>query len=193
MKCFAYGANLKHKKRIPTATKICNGVLLNHELRFNGTLTIDHKPNAIVHGIVLDISINDEEILDIYEGYGTSYYKEQLLVLDGANVHSCMTYVMIDEWEFEKYKIPNVTYHRKVLEGYYLNKLNPKLLETAFNNACYETKRTKELDQKFEPDLYMESSSQYVCGSEEKQFDKRFRDQLAKEERMARWPFPPKK
>ncbi len=174
MKYFAYGANLLFEKRIPKAIKVSNGTLLNYKLRFNKYLTIDSDPNSIVEGVILEINKADELMLDIYEGYGYTYYKEDLLVSTPAGVVSCMNYIMIEEWYDYKYDIPSSFYYREVLDGYRKHELDQSLLKTAFTEVCREVKKFKKPDTSIKSDLDMESTFRNLCGSEKEPFDTGF-------------------
>lgn len=82
MKYFAYGSNMnldKMKGRCPDATFIDKAILTEYRFMINnrGVATVIKDTSFKVYGILWEISNEDQEILDNYEGiHYDTYYKE---------------------------------------------------------------------------------------------------------------------
>jgi gamma-glutamylcyclotransferase len=89
---FAYGSNLLSRRllaRTPSATKLCTGVLRQHELRWHkagedgsGKCDVLHSddPSSLVHGVVYRIVAAERPVLDAAESLGVGYQLKQVLV-----------------------------------------------------------------------------------------------------------------
>ena len=84
----AYGSNLnirQMKFRCPTAKIMGTTVIKDHELLFRGSrtgsyLTIEPKEGASLPAAVWEVTADDIESLDRYEGYPSFYYKKEMTV-----------------------------------------------------------------------------------------------------------------
>ena len=119
----AYGSNLNKDQmehRCPTAEPISSSVIKDHQLMFRGgargaVATVESSEGAEVPVGIWKIRKDDEEKLDIYEGYPHLYRKETLNIeLNGENVEA-MAYVMNDGREMG---MPSRGYLRTIAEGY---------------------------------------------------------------------------
>jgi len=115
----SYGTNMNFREmseRAPAAKAVGAGWLLEHELVFRYHLTIEPALNR-APCFVWEITEQDEEILDHYEGYPWLYTKKQVLVqLAGTGgVVEAMAYAMTG-----KYPIccPAASYYVRVAKGY---------------------------------------------------------------------------
>jgi gamma-glutamylcyclotransferase len=89
---FAYGSNLLTRRllaRTPSATKLCNGVLRQHELRWHkagedgsGKCDVLHsaETSSLVHGVVYRILAAEQPALDAAESLGVGYQLKQVVV-----------------------------------------------------------------------------------------------------------------
>lgn len=119
----AYGSNLnirQMKYRCPGAKLYGTGEIENYELQFKGRpesafATIAPKEGASVPVAVWEISKQNEQALDRYEGYPSHYFKQNVPVqLNGAEVNA-MVYIMNLKMDFG---LPSPYYYGTVYEGY---------------------------------------------------------------------------
>lgn len=119
----AYGSNLnirQMKYRCPGAKLYGTGEIKNYELQFKGHsdsafATIVPKEGASVPVAVWEISKQNEQALDRYEGYPSHYFKQDVPVqLDGKEVEA-MVYIMNLKMNFG---LPSPYYYGTVYEGY---------------------------------------------------------------------------
>ena len=86
---FAYGSNLcirQMDNRCPSNSKIGIGKLQGYRwiITQRGYANVVKSSNDDVWGVIYEISILDEEKLDVYEGVSTKcYYKDNLEILIG--------------------------------------------------------------------------------------------------------------
>ena len=101
-KYIAYGSNLNLEhmaRRCPTAKVVGKGEIKDYELLFRGHrdcafATVEPKIGASVPVLVWEISPEDENRLDYYEGYPSHYGKTDLVVETKDGKESIMAYVM---------------------------------------------------------------------------------------------------
>lgn len=115
---FAYGMNTnaeQMKIRCPRSIPLGAAVLPNHRLDFksHATVTVDKK--NYVDGVLWMITEEDEDSLDILEGFPKYYLKKIVKVKhDGAVVDAMTYYIPGHEQVFP----PGEYYYEMVLEGY---------------------------------------------------------------------------
>lgn len=84
----AYGSNLNIRQmrmRCPSARIIGTSEIPDYELLFKGSktgsyLTIEPKKSSRVPVAAWEVSAEDEQALDRYEGFPTFYYKKEMLL-----------------------------------------------------------------------------------------------------------------
>lgn len=147
MKCyFAYGSNLnvdEMKLRCPGAVSICKCTLQDYHLAFrNGFLTIEPMKGMCVPCVIWQISDEDEQTLDRYEGYPEFYRKENITVEVTSGfvkphgiLITGMIYIMVDGFPLQK---PSDSYFNTVLRGYNDFGISQRWLIKAY----YEAKRS---------------------------------------------------
>jgi gamma-glutamylcyclotransferase (GGCT)/AIG2-like uncharacterized protein YtfP len=94
MKIFAYGSNMnigRLRKRVPSATKVCNASLDSYSFAFNkkskdgsvkGNIVQTNNVDDKVWGVVFEIDEKEKEKLDDAEGLGKGYNETMIDVLD---------------------------------------------------------------------------------------------------------------
>ena len=136
----AYGSNLNIEQmtnRCPGAKLYGTGVIENFELQFKGKshsafATIAPKDGASVPVAVWEISKQNEQALDRYEGYPSHYFKQNVPVqLDGSEV-TAMVYIMNLKMDFG---LPSSYYYDIVREGYEDCGLDTAALEQALRES----------------------------------------------------------
>jgi len=120
----AYGSNLnleQMSRRCPGAKPYSRGYLMNWELIYRGSktgayLSIRKKQGAMTPVLLWKITRMDEWNLDLYEGYPTFYYKDEVMV-DTAlyGKKKGMVYIMDPK---RKPGIPSQSYVDTVAYGY---------------------------------------------------------------------------
>lgn len=139
----AYGSNLditQMAERCPTATILGIGKIQDYELVFKGSLTgayltIEPKEGKYVPVGAWEVTPEDEEKLDAYEGYPRFYYKKDM-VLPLTNYKTGKTrrrrafaYVMPDG---RRLGIPTRRYLSTCANGYDAFGFDLELLKEAF-------------------------------------------------------------
>ena len=116
---FAYGSNLcvrQMNNRCPNNSKIGIGKLPGYRwiISTRGYANVVKSLNDDVCGVIYEISMLDEEKLDVYEGVSTKcYLKDNLEILIDDRIENCLTYV--DPVTEEG--IPTSTYANTINEG----------------------------------------------------------------------------
>ena len=125
----AYGSNLnvfQMKTRCPGARALGTAEIADYRLLFKGSktgsyLTIEPQEGGIVPVAVWEVTPQDEERLDRYEGYPTFYYKKEM-TLDIKGIRTgkvrrrdAFAYIMHEERELG---IPSWYYVNTCLDGY---------------------------------------------------------------------------
>jgi len=127
----AYGSNLNLSQmadRCPSARVYAKGVLNNRALVYRGSpmnshATIIKKQGSITPILIWEIQPNDENRLDIYEGYPRYYHKENIMVdIDGKR-KKAMVYIMN---EHQVPGRPSDQYIYTIWQGYRDNSMDTK-------------------------------------------------------------------
>ena len=138
-----YGAGLNRTemaKRCPTARLIGSSILRNYRLMFRGShavavANIEPAKGCSVPMLIWEITLADETVLDLHEGYPHLFEKQQLRIrLDGKLVN-CMAYVMRGDRPLGK---PSAFYYSAVLEGYKAAGFDTDILRNAVQNESDE-------------------------------------------------------
>lgn len=119
----AYGSNLnirQMKYRCPGAKLYGTGVIEDYALQFKGQshgafATIAPKEGAFVPVAVWEISKQNEQALDCYEGYPSHYFKQNVPVQLGGEEVDAMVYIMNLKMNFG---LPSPYYYGTVCGGY---------------------------------------------------------------------------
>ncbi len=125
----AYGSNLNLDQmsyRCPEAKVVGTGEISDFQLLFRGRenaayLTIEPLKGSKVPVAICEVTENDEQSLDHYEGYPNFYYKDELEIqVTGISDHTvrnlkAFIYIMRDGYEIA---IPYQPYVDGCLEGY---------------------------------------------------------------------------
>ena len=128
---FAYGSNLcirQMNNRCPNNSKIGMGKLKGHRwiITKRGYANVIKSSNEDVWGIIYQISMSDEDKLDVYEGVSKKcYVKENLDILIDGKIQNCLTYVDPTTEE----GVPTSTYANTIDEGLCDSKLPEEYVE----------------------------------------------------------------
>ncbi len=133
----AYGSNMNIEqmaRRCPTAKVVASTWLEGYRLRFMGgsysaVATIEPSEDDLVPVLVWEIQPDDENSLDIYEGWPHLYRKETLKIKLGKKKLSAMIYIM--NGEKYSYGYPSQSYFDTIRDGYIAAGFDPKLLHQA--------------------------------------------------------------
>lgn len=136
----AYGSNLNKEQmryRCPTAKFYGTGELQGYELQFKGRersafATISPKEGASVPVGLWEIQARDEKALDMYEGFPSHYFKENVPVQVAGREVNAMVYVMNLRMDFN---LPSTSYYATVHQGYRDCGLDTAALEQALQNS----------------------------------------------------------
>jgi len=116
---FAYGSNLYAQQmleRCPSARFVDKVELKGYRLEFFKHADIVPCKGSKVEGILYEISIEDEAILDMYEGVPTSYGKWTVPVQ--SIEHPLKKYRVLTYMKQEKLVIyPKYKYYTRIIEG----------------------------------------------------------------------------
>lgn len=135
-KYIAYGSNLnveQMKYRCPGAAVLTTGVIKDHQLLFKGSrsgnyLTIEPNKGYEVPVVIWEVTAQDEENLDHYEGWPTFYRKETVQVeTAGGIVDDAFAYIMNGHVS----GAPTRRYLETCLEGYAEFGFDEQVLYTA--------------------------------------------------------------
>ena len=128
---FAYGSNLcirQMNDRCPNNSKIGMGKLKGHRwiITKRGYANVVKSSDEDVWGIIYEISMSDEDKLDVYEGVSKKcYVKENLDILMDGKIQNCLTYVDPTTEE----GVPTSTYANTIDEGLCDSKLPEEYVE----------------------------------------------------------------
>ena len=128
---FAYGSNLcirQMNDRCPNNSKIGTGKLKGHRwiITKRGYANVVKSSDEDVWGIIYEISMSDEDKLDVYEGVSRKcYVKENLDILIDGKIQNCLTYVDPTTEE----GVPTSTYANVINEGLLDSKLPEEYVE----------------------------------------------------------------
>lgn len=164
----AYGSNLNLRQmamRCPTAKLVGTGVINGYTLQFKGMpngafATIAPKENAFVPVALWEITPRDERALDMYEGYPSHYFKQNIAVALPDKTVNAMVYLMNLNMQFG---IPSQRYYDTIFEGYTQCGLDTDYLNKAVDDsiAKYQEQVEQELH---ENELDEESEADYGEG-----------------------------
>ncbi|HHV45271.1 MAG TPA: gamma-glutamylcyclotransferase [Firmicutes bacterium] len=132
----AYGSNLnlgQMERRCPAATVLGPAELKDYRLTFRGSdgqavATIEEEKGKSVPVLLWHITPEDEEALDVYEGYPRKYIKKMLRVFFQGEWVEAMAYVMNDGWSLG---MPGEGYLHTIREGYEAFGFDQSILEEA--------------------------------------------------------------
>lgn len=141
----AYGSNLnlaQMASRCPSAAIYAKGILNNWELVYRGSKTNSHatiirKPKSTVPVLVWEIQPDDENRLDIYEGYPHYYYKKDIMVYVEGKKKKAMVYIMDEKHPPGK---PSRRYIETIRQGYIDNHMNMSTFEKSLELNALECK-----------------------------------------------------
>jgi gamma-glutamylcyclotransferase (GGCT)/AIG2-like uncharacterized protein YtfP len=175
----AYGSNLNvHQMamRCSTAKIVGTVELQNYELQFKGYptsafATINYCKGSTVPVLVWELSKKDEKALDIYEGYPSHYYKQDVRVNIGDTQNTAMVYIMGPNQNFG---IPTHRYYNTVLEGYDKAGFDVNILNDAINKSIVEyhnleAKQTNLFDYDDQQNHY--EAKEELCDEDEIEID----------------------
>ena len=137
----SYGSNLSVEQmahRCPDAKVVGMAAIQDWKLVFRVHANIEPCDGRVVPVLIWEISGRDERNLDLYEGYPSYYYKQDMAVtmtdLDGKNPQeiTAMVYLMNDGHPI---RTPMKGYYDTLEEGYTRFGFNTHLLELAFEEA----------------------------------------------------------
>jgi gamma-glutamylcyclotransferase (GGCT)/AIG2-like uncharacterized protein YtfP len=136
----AYGSNLNQEqmaRRCPTAKVVGAAILSNYRLAFcgrysNAVATILPKKGGHVPVLIWEITQEDEDSLDRYEGFPYLYRKENLKVKLSGKPVKAMVYIMNDT---EIHGSPSRSYYGTILAGYKAAGFDVEILREAANTS----------------------------------------------------------
>ena len=136
----AYGSNLnmvQMHSRCPTAEFVGTGVIQDYELQFKGSLhnahaTIAPKAGSSVPVGIWTIGKTDERRLDVYEGYPSYYFKQDIPVQMEDGTLTGMVYIMDPRMDFGN---PSKSYYDIVRQGYADCGLDTAVLDQAVSTS----------------------------------------------------------
>ncbi len=120
----AYGSNLNIAQmilRCPTSMPISKTTLNNHQLVYKGSinglayLTIEACEGSHIPLGIYEITEQDEQRLDIYEGYPTLYRKVKVNIKIQGQDKKALIYIMNPNFS---YQIPSDAYQETCSQGY---------------------------------------------------------------------------
>jgi gamma-glutamylcyclotransferase (GGCT)/AIG2-like uncharacterized protein YtfP len=142
----AYGSNLNVRQmamRCPAAKIIGTGELQNYELQFKGCPSSAFATIAPIKGLIVPVLIwelqkKDEKALDLYEGFPSHYYKQNMPIAIGNKQDTAMVYIMSPKRDFG---IPSNRYYNTLLEGYDKLGFNVNILNDAVDKSIAEFRK----------------------------------------------------
>ena len=145
----AYGSNLnlvQMKHRCPTARLIGTGLLNDYELQFRGQpdhsfATVEPKKGGSVPVGLWEIRSEDEDRLDLYEGFPLHYSKQQVPVSVNGIEITAMLYRMTPGHAFGR---PSTGYYHTVRQGYLDCSLDVRILNRAVERSAMEYDRLQD-------------------------------------------------
>ena len=142
----AYGSNLNIRQmrmRCPSARIIGTSEIPDYELLFKGSktgsyLTIEPKKGSRVPVAAWEVSAEDEQTLDRYEGFPAFYYKKEMLLpikgIRSGKIRRRNTFVYIMH-EDRVLGVPSNFYMQTCLSGYKSFGFDPKFLHEAYDRS----------------------------------------------------------
>jgi len=140
----AYGSNLNLRQmeyRCPTAAAVGPAMLRDYELLFRSVATVEPKPGGRVPVLLWDITRQDEQALDAYEGWPHLYRKENMFItLNGKPVRA-MAYIMNDGQPLSP---PGRSYYNTILQGYKSAGFDRRILDAAVHESAIRFEEPKQ-------------------------------------------------
>ncbi|HIS27419.1 MAG TPA: gamma-glutamylcyclotransferase [Candidatus Pullilachnospira intestinigallinarum] len=142
----AYGSNLNIRQmrmRCPSARIIGTSEIPDYELLFKGSktgsyLTIEPEKGSRVPVATWEVSAEDEQALDRYEGFPTFYYKKEMLLpikgIRSGKIRRRDTFVY-NMHEDRVLGVPSNFYMQTCLSGYKSFGFDPKFLYEAYDRS----------------------------------------------------------
>ncbi|MCD8354972.1 MAG: gamma-glutamylcyclotransferase [Clostridia bacterium] len=150
----AYGSNLSMKAmklRTPDARVVGTAMLQDYELVFRYYVTVEPKPGSEVPVLIWEITREDEENLDYYEGYPKLYFKKNVTLpvtpIDGEEPCNltAMVYIMC-KGQYPR-RLPSARYYRVLKDSYSFACFDEAYLKAALFNSVGEQKAQAFLDR----------------------------------------------
>lgn len=146
----AYGSNLKLGQmahRCPDSQVAGKAELPGYRLVFRGRpgnahATIEESEGRTVPVLLWRVSVQDEALLDRYEGYPYYYDKVQIPVKLGGKTVSAMAYVMQPGFDLNK---PSPSYLHTIREGYQAAGFDQAILDQALEETRQEMGQKAEM------------------------------------------------
>lgn len=116
----AYGSNMdktQMKRRCPGAKVLGKTYLENWTLTLPHYANIERSKGKKTPALIWEITNENEEVLDCYEGYPNCYDKIDIIVCVDGKCMTAMAYVMTDEYK-KCDKKPRSGYIDQILQGY---------------------------------------------------------------------------
>jgi gamma-glutamylcyclotransferase (GGCT)/AIG2-like uncharacterized protein YtfP len=134
---FAYGSNIEDRNMsefCPSARPLGPGRLNGYRLEFSvysdrwggGASNIEPDEDGHVWGLVWSLEPEDVERLDTYEGHPTFYRREEVPVVMGDEITTCMTYRVAHQQGFVR---PTDQYLNMVRSAMRVHGLPPEALD----------------------------------------------------------------
>jgi gamma-glutamylcyclotransferase (GGCT)/AIG2-like uncharacterized protein YtfP len=175
----AYGSNLNVRQmamRCSTAKIVGTGELQNYELQFKGSptsafATIKPSKGSTVPVLIWEIKPKDEKALDLYEGYPSHYYKQNIPVTIDNTQETAMVYIMSHKMDFG---IPSHRYYNTLLEGYDKAGFDVNILNDAVDKSIAEYRKIENKYSKlndFENQFDIFDDNEEPCNEEENEED----------------------
>ena len=119
----AYGSNINRDQmtyRVPGAKPVGKGIISGWKLAFHGTdgsayATIVKSPDHSVPVVIWEMSDAQEKIMDVYEGFPTSYFKKTISVVINGETKFGKVYVMNESRSVAR---PSRKYVNTIRKGY---------------------------------------------------------------------------
>lgn len=171
----AYGSNLnilQMKHRCPTAKLCGTGTVENYQLQFKGRpqsafATISPKEGSSVPVAVWELQPRDERALDLYEGYPSHYFKQDIPVRMDSKEVVGMAYIMDLKMD---HGLPSLDYYQTVQEGYEDCGLDVSVLEQAVVESARQY-FAEGIRQSYQQSLFSEGDSGEEFEGEEEDMD----------------------
>lgn len=171
----AYGSNLnilQMKHRCPTAKLCGTGTVANYQLQFKGRpqsafATISPKEGSSVPVAVWELQPRDERALDLYEGYPSHYFKQDIPVRMDSKEVVGMAYIMDLKMD---HGLPSLDYYQTVQEGYEDCGLDVSVLEQAVVESARQY-FAEGIRQSYQQSLFSEGDSGEEFEGEEEDMD----------------------
>ena len=120
--------------RCPDSRVIDTGMLYGWKLVFKYHADIIEDKDCSVPVLIWDVSEDDIEALDMYEGYPRYYITKQVDVkLDNGKTVNAFVYVMKDKYDV--LEAPSYSYFKTIENGYIENEMDISYLYNAIEEA----------------------------------------------------------